>query len=230
MNLQHLTHIASQSGGILYLMAVLLFVALTVILERGYSLNRLQRRGERLTRGATKLADLGNGDLAELCNEAEGLPHESLLRVPLHHPEIRTPERLSALMEEAIMVEIPHVDRNLWVVDTIITLAPLLGLLGTIIGMFNAFQVLGQPGSAPSHVTGGVAEALIATASGLFIAIIGVVSFNALNQRVREVVHQFETISRILSNRAHAPRPVMTTRSPQEPLPASSLQSVAGEV
>lgn len=206
MNLQNLTHIASQSGGILYLMAIMLFVVLTVIIERSRSLARLQKRGDRITRATTALADLGPVTLRELCVQAEGLPHEALLQIPLHHPEIRDPQRLGELMEEAIMIEIPHVDRNLWVVDTIITLAPLLGLLGTIIGMFNAFQVLGHPGTAPSHVTGGVAEALIATASGLFIAILGVVSFNTLNQRVREVVHQLETISRVLSNRAHAPR------------------------
>ena len=51
--------------------------------------------------------------------------------------------------------------------------------------MFNAFQVLGKPGSAPTDITAGVAEALIATAAGLFIAIVGIVFFNALHARVR---------------------------------------------
>lgn len=228
MNFHYLNHIASQSGGILYLMAILLFVVLTVIIERSRSLVRLQRRGAQITHSVTQLADLGAKGLQALCSEAAGLPHATLLSVPLQHPEIRDPQRLGELMEEAIMIEIPHVDRNLWVVDTIITLAPLLGLLGTIIGMFNAFQVLGHSGVAPSHVTGGVAEALIATASGLFIAILGVVSFNTLNQRVRVIVHQLETISRAVSNRAHAPR-AMRTQIGADNRATANLRPAAGE-
>jgi biopolymer transport protein ExbB len=94
--------------------------------------------------------------------------------------------------------------------DTIVTLAPLLGLLGTIIGMFNAFQVLGNAGSAPTQITGGVAEALVATASGLFIAIIGLVCFNGLHNRVRLIIHQMETIKVMLVNRLDAPRSTKT--------------------
>jgi biopolymer transport protein ExbB len=83
----------------------------------------------------------------------------------------------------------------------VITLAPLLGLFGTIIGMFNAFHVLSDVQNAASQVTGGIAEALIATASGLLIAIIGLVFFNALHTRVRVVLHQLETIKIMLINR-----------------------------
>ena len=100
-----------------------------------------------------------------------------------------------------IMREAPRIDRLLWVLDTIVTLAPLLGLFGTIVGMFNAFQVLSDPGNAPTQVTGGVAEALIATASGLFVAMIGLVFFNGLHNRVRAVVHQLETLKAALVNR-----------------------------
>jgi biopolymer transport protein ExbB len=99
------------------------------------------------------------------------------------------------------MREAPRIDRWLWVLDTIVTLAPLLGLFGTILGMFNAFQVLSNPGNAPAQVTGGVAEALIATASGLFVAMIGLVFFNGLHSRVRSVVHQLETLKAALVNR-----------------------------
>ena len=66
--------------------------------------------------------------------------------------------------------------------------------------MFNAFQVLSNPGNAPTQVTGGVAEALIATASGLFVAMIGLVFFNGLHNRVRLVIHQLETLKAALVN------------------------------
>jgi biopolymer transport protein ExbB len=108
---------------------------------------------------------------------------------------------LGGHLEEAIMHEVPVLDRSLWILDTVITLAPLLGLFGTIIGMFNAFHVLGDAQNGAAQVTGGIAEALIATASGLFIAIVGLVFFNALHTRVRLIVHQLETIKIMLVNR-----------------------------
>ncbi|MHB1883397.1 MAG: MotA/TolQ/ExbB proton channel family protein, partial [Acidithiobacillus sp.] len=85
--------------------------------------------------------------------------------------------------------------------DTIVTLAPLLGLLGTIIGMFHAFQVLNNAAQNPTLITGSVAEALLATAAGLIIAIVGLVAFNGLHNRMRYVVHQMETLRTMLINR-----------------------------
>ena len=99
------------------------------------------------------------------------------------------------------MREVPMLDRSLWMLDTVITLAPLLGLFGTIIGMFGAFSVLGDIQNSASQVTGGIAEALIATAFGLFIAMLGLVFFNGLNTKVRIIVHQLEVIKLMLLNR-----------------------------
>jgi len=99
------------------------------------------------------------------------------------------------------MHEIPKLDRGMWMLDTVVTLAPLLGLFGTIIGMFNAFSGLGAVGAVPTQVTGGVAEALIATATGLMIAMVGMVFLNSLNNRVRLMVHQLETLKQVLINR-----------------------------
>ena len=74
-------------------------------------------------------------------------------------------------------------------------------MFGTIIGMFNAFSVLADIQSGIAQVTGGIAEALIATASGLVIAMIGIFFFNSLNTRIREVVHQMETLKVMILNR-----------------------------
>ena len=99
------------------------------------------------------------------------------------------------------MREVPALDRSLWVLDTVITLAPLLGLFGTIIGMFGAFSVLGDVQNGASQVTGGIAEALIATASGLLIAMVGLVFFNWLTTKVRMIVHQMEILKVMILNR-----------------------------
>jgi biopolymer transport protein ExbB len=69
--------------------------------------------------------------------------------------------------------------RGLWVLETIVTAAPLMGLLGTITGMMQSFQVIGGSGLvAPTQVTAGVAQALIATALGLLIALVALFAFN----------------------------------------------------
>lgn len=69
--------------------------------------------------------------------------------------------------------------RGLWVLETVVTAAPLMGLLGTITGMMQAFKVIGGSGLvAPTQVTSGVAQALISTALGLLIALFALFGFN----------------------------------------------------
>ena len=201
MTLQTLTHIIAISGGMLYAMAVVLLIGLIVIVDRSWALTRVISRGEAIRRTLAGFGQVDRAGLQRLVSTAGAGPHRALLEASLQHQHIREPRRLAELLEETIMVQAPQIDRRLWVLDTVVTLGPLLGLLGTIIGMFNAFQVLGNPGAAPAEITGGVAEALVATAAGLLIAIIGLVFFNGLQNRARLVAHQLETLKVMLVNR-----------------------------
>jgi len=89
--------------------------------------------------------------------------------------------------------ELKRFNQGLSVLDTIITLAPLLGLFGTVTGMINAFGLLGNAGlEAPTVITGGIAEALIATAFGLIIAIMALIPFNYLTSMLEEARHDIE--------------------------------------
>jgi len=89
--------------------------------------------------------------------------------------------------------ELKRFSQGLPILDTIITLAPLMGLLGTVTGMIRAFGLLGgRELEAPSVITGGIAEALIATAFGLGIAIVSLLPFNYLNARLEEARHEIE--------------------------------------
>ena len=196
MNTAHLLELANDSGGTLYLMLLLLLVALTVIIERSRYLSNMQGGGERLI--AMLKQEGGTSSALALTNNSSQLPHDRLLAILQNEPASADRDTLDGHLEEAIMHEVPTLDRALWMLDTVITLAPLLGLFGTIVGMFNAFHALGDAQNNPTQVTGGIAEALIATASGLFIAMIGLVFFNALNTRVRIILHQLETIKIML--------------------------------
>jgi biopolymer transport protein ExbB len=97
-----------------------------------------------------------------------------------------------AILRQAAL-ELKRFSRGLPVLDTVITLAPLLGLLGTVTGMITSFNLLGGSElSAPTAITGGIAQALIATAFGLGIAIAALVPFNYLNARQEEARHEIE--------------------------------------
>src|SRR5208283_5187050 len=83
--------------------------------------------------------------------------------------------------------------RGLVALDTIITLSPLLGLLGTIIGMIGAFNVMATAGLGQPHaVTGGVAEALVCTAAGIAVAVVTLIPYNYFLSRVEREAEGIE--------------------------------------
>ncbi|MGB8422105.1 MotA/TolQ/ExbB proton channel family protein [Paraburkholderia sp.] len=201
MTVDTLLHLANNSGGVLYVIAAMLFVALTIIIERSWFLQRAASSSRAALDQIDRLDQFNAATLGACAEQFHSLPAAALFATAGRLAGQSSREELDARLEETIMREAPRIDRFLWVLDTVVTLAPLLGLFGTIVGMFNAFQVLSNPGNAPTQVTGGVAEALIATASGLFVAMIGLVFFNGLHNRVRGVVHQLETVKVALVNR-----------------------------
>src|SRR4029077_19230713 len=100
----------------------------------------------------------------------------------------------SRAAEEATLIE-QALGRWLWALETIVTAAPLLGLLGTITRMVRSFKLFGDQGLVdPGGVTGGVAEALIATAIGLFIALLALFAFNYFSHRQAQVMDEIERL------------------------------------
>jgi biopolymer transport protein ExbB len=201
MSLSKLIDLANGSGGTLYVMCLLLLAALTVIIERTMYLSRMQQGGDDLIGLLHNNTPLHSDIMKQALRHNAKLPHVGLFEASLIEPDSTERDTCAGHLEEVVMREVPTLDRSLWVLDTVITLAPLLGLFGTIIGMFGAFSVLGDVQNGASQVTGGIAEALIATASGLLVAMIGLLFINWLNTKVRVIVHQLETIKLMLLNR-----------------------------
>lgn len=138
------------------------------------------------------LAENGEFEQALRLGNTSQQPIARVLAAGLAH---RNPSPAKA-MEAAAQAEIPVLKRRLGILDTIVTLAPLLGLLGTVVGMIGSFDVMSETGMGQPHaVTGGVAEALIATATGLLIAILTLVSYNYFTARAEREMDQMEHFS-----------------------------------
>jgi biopolymer transport protein ExbB len=95
---------------------------------------------------------------------------------------------LQAAGDAALIAAKEKLQKNLWMLDTIVTAAPLLGLLGTILGIVDTFYSLAQSGmSDPAGVSSGIGTALYATALGISIALVGLVFFNHFQDRVERI-------------------------------------------
>jgi len=100
---------------------------------------------------------------------------------------------LEGALQVAAGIEIERAGRFLVVMDTIVTLAPLLGLLGTVTGLMRAFFKLGTAELSVQAITGGIAEALIATACGLTIAVVCLIALNYFSAKVSKFTFLLQT-------------------------------------
>lgn len=176
-----------QGGPVMAPLLICSVIALAVVIERFLFWRRIssQQPEEELL----NLVERGEVDKAHELGRRTDSPLARVLASGLAH---RNPSLTKAL-EVAAQKEIPVLKKRLTILDTIITLAPLLGLLGTVTGMIGSFGIMSQSGIGQPHaVTGGVAEALIATATGLLIAILTLVPYNYFSNRAEQEMEQIE--------------------------------------
>jgi biopolymer transport protein ExbB len=179
-----------KGGPIMWPILIVSIIGLTVVIERifWWSARWFRRDPKRIEKVFTAIE---NGDIAEASKLSRGT-RDPVLRMMwngLNHQHAS----LQGALQVAAGIEIKRAGRFLVVMDTLVTLAPLLGLLGTITGLIRSFSFLGNEELAVQAVTGGIAEALIATACGLGIAIFALVPFNFFTSRVSNLEFELQT-------------------------------------
>ena len=184
----NLAEAARLGGWVIYPLTVLAIVALAITLDRAYAFWRFARMPQ-----ATEV-----GGLAGLAQLSNGLPQQhAFSRIGRLLSDARAPLwRIETRVEAAAAQIERDMSRGLWLLETIVTAAPLLGLLGTIVGMMHSFKLIGGDGLVnPSGVTGGVAQALIATAIGLVIALVALFAFNFFSRRIDRLMDDLESFA-----------------------------------
>lgn len=185
-----------KGGWMMMPLAVCSLVAITIIIDRFMFFRRIgtaHRAEEVITAVRQGHMEEALNIIDEALGENKGspLPVMKVLSAGITHPS--DPE---GAMEAFGIGEISLMKRGLVALDTIITLSPLLGLLGTIIGMIDSFKVITLSGLGQPHaVTGGVAEALIVTATGIAIAVITLIPYNYFLSRIERETDVIEVYS-----------------------------------
>ena len=181
-----------KGGPVMWPLLACSVVGLAIVIERLFFWLQVSIRQDRkLVNRIFTLTESGDFDTAITETETTKCPVCRILTAGLAHRNYG----LALSLEAAAMQEIEKMKRNLAVLDTIITLAPLLGILGTVSGIIVSFDLLGSAGiENPKAITGGIAQALLTTAAGLAIAIVALLPYNALTRKVEKVTRYLEQL------------------------------------
>jgi len=194
-----------QKGGpIMYVIIGCSIIALTIVVERLLHLYMARANTKPFMQGVTNALRKNRiKESIDLCTQASG-PLATILKAGiLRHDRSRV--EIKEAIEDAGLHEIPKLEKNIHVLATIAHISPLLGLLGTVLGMVKAFQVIQEKATAlypvnPADLAGGIWQALITTVAGLAVAIPTFVAYNFLVRRVESIVLDMERNSTDLVN------------------------------
>jgi biopolymer transport protein ExbB len=214
-----------KGGPVMWPILLSALVAVAVVGERAFwwwreSRKRDPQKMEQL------LAALENSDVPAARQIAAGSedPIIRVIRHGLSHLGHGHGSLIGAL-QLAAGVELKRAGRFLTVMDTLVTLAPLLGLLGTVTGLMRAFLNIGSEEISVTGVTGGIGEALIATACGLGIAIFALIPFNYFSARVAQLQFDLETAAtnvEVMVGGGHQGEDAIQLRPPAAPSQTTS--------
>jgi len=179
-----------KGGPVMYPLLACSVMALAVVIDRTIFWIRLSlRRDQDLVNEVLELSRLGDWEAVRRKTAGNKDFIVKILISGILHREFS----MIKAMEAAAAHQIKRMRRFMGVLDTMVTVAPLLGIFGTVLGIISSFEILGAAGiEHPREVTAGIAQALITTAAGLGIAILSVFPYNYFNSRVENAALQIE--------------------------------------
>ncbi len=192
-----------KGGWIVWPILLCSVVAAILFLERLFHLHRAQIKQEDFLNGIYTIANRGNlAEAVSICDQTPG-PVAHMVRIALLHSDEPPPE-LKQTIAKAGLAEIPRLEKNLGGLLTIAQITPLLGLLGTVLGLVQVFGTMQR--NAPlveiGDLSAGIWQALISTAMGICVAVPAFAAYNLLLSRVESITlnmeHAAEDIFRFL--------------------------------
>jgi biopolymer transport protein ExbB len=169
-----------------YPLILLSIVSVTVIFERLWSLRNIKSTTLRITESLMDPIQKGQRDLAlAICKQNSHCPAGRIFHSFLERAESDRPEAASNVAAEAMFEETQYLRKHLWILGTVASSAPFIGLFGTVVGIIKAFESMAVSGTGGfAVVAAGISEALVATALGLGVAIIALVFYNYFQTRI----------------------------------------------
>ncbi len=188
-------------GPILFILAALSVYSIALIWERRNLFRRTMRGTEDLLHKVHALLRTGEvRQVSELCARAKSPAGEIIHRVISH---AGSPLEKRELAEKAVEWHVSRLTKGLTAIATIGSISPFVGLFGTVIGVVRAFRDLSMyAGAGPSVVAMGIAEALINTAAGLFVAIPAIVAYNYFTHKANDFAVEMNWITEQVIDRA----------------------------
>jgi len=188
----------AKGGLVMYPLLVCSIFVVAIAVERFCYYRQIEVDADNLLKKVKEALQRNKNEAKQICEKTTG-PLAAMLAAGLQVPTSSRCNVKEAMEEEALN-QITALKARLNYLDTIVTLSPLLGLLGTVTGMINSFSVLNVSSGKPFAITGGVAEALIATATGLGIAILALLIYSYFTSRVDYFIYQMEKSATKLLN------------------------------
>jgi biopolymer transport protein ExbB len=185
-----------ERGGIMmYPLILSSVIALAIIIERFFSLRKNKIIIPDIINVVEQFSSFQDIELARnICAKYHG-PLSNLIKIGLENAEMDRAE-IKELIEDQGRQEVRHLEKGLAVLETISGIAPLMGLLGTVLGMIKVFSVIKEQGiGQAAALSGGISEALITTVAGLFIGIPVLIFYNFFTKRAENFVLDIEKYS-----------------------------------
>jgi biopolymer transport protein ExbB len=169
-----------------YPLILMSIISVTVVLERLWSLKNISSMTLRVTESLVEPIKKGQRDLAiAICKQNSQCPAGRIFLNVLEREGSQRLETANAFAAEAMFEETQKLRKHLWILGTVASSAPFIGLLGTVVGIIKSFESMAIAGTGGfAVVAAGISEALVATALGLAVAIVAVIFYNYFQTRI----------------------------------------------